>query len=86
MKKVINHAKGCNRKNNNDCSICKQLIALCLYHANSCTRAQCRVPYCRRIKNRLQQQQLQQRLYQRQILRRRIAAIKRRVTSSMSPA
>ena len=77
MKKVLHHAKGCKRKNNNDCSICKQLIALCWYHAKSCTRTQCRVPYCHHIKNRLQQQQLQQRLHQRQILRRRIAAMNR---------
>ena len=69
MKKVFYHAKGCERKNNNDCYICKQLIALCWYHAKSCTSAQCRVPYCHHIKNRLQQQQLQQRSYCEQIPR-----------------
>ena len=84
MKKVFHHAEGCNQKNENDCSICKQLIALCryyaksctlLYHAKSCTRAQCQVPYCYHIKNRLEQQQLQQKLNQRHILRWRIAAM-----------
>ena len=63
MKKVLHHAKGCKRKNNNDCSICKQLITLCWYHAKSCTIAQCQVPYCCHIRNRLEQQQLQPRLY-----------------------
>ena len=50
MRKVVTHAKNCNRKNNNDCIICKQLIALCCYHAKSCTKEKCIVPYCIHIK------------------------------------
>jgi len=75
MKKVVSHAKGCKRKNTQGCPICKQLIALCCYHAKSCSKQQCMVPYCQHIKHRLQQQQLQQKLHQRNILRRRIAAM-----------
>lgn len=77
MKKVVSHAKSCKRKNNHSCPICKQLIALCCYHAKTCTQANCLVPYCVHIKAKLQQQQLQQKLHQRQILRRRIAAMNR---------
>ena len=77
MKKVVSHGKSCKRKSNHGCPICKQLIALCCYHAKSCAKKQCLVPYCQYIKAKLQQQQLQQRLHQRQILRRRIAAMSR---------
>ena len=34
MKRVIYHARSCLKKN--ACAICKQLIALCLYHSKKC--------------------------------------------------
>lgn len=77
MKKVVSHAKNCKRKNNQGCPICRQLIALCCFHAKSCSKPHCSVPYCHPIKAKLQQQQLQQKLHQRQILRRRIALMNR---------
>lgn len=80
MKCVVKHAKSCKRKtpqtNQNasaNCPICKQLIALCCYHAKHCTEAKCTVPYCVNIKVKLKQQQMQQRFQQQAILRRRIA-------------
>lgn len=84
MKRVVQHAKSCKRKSNQQggqsqpgagCPICKQLIALCCYHAKHCTEAKCPVPYCINIKHKLKQQQLQQRLQQAQILKRRIASM-----------
>ena len=33
MKRVVSHTKQCKRKTNGGCPICKQLIALCCYHA-----------------------------------------------------
>lgn len=36
MKRVVQHTKICKRKANGDCPICKQLIALCCYHAKYC--------------------------------------------------
>ena len=36
MKRVVQHTKGCKRKTNGGCPICKQLIALCCYHAKLC--------------------------------------------------
>jgi E1A/CREB-binding protein len=81
MKRVVQHAKSCKRKSNQaggqapGCPICKQLIALCCYHAKHCTEAKCPVPYCINIKHKLKQQQLQQRLQQAQILKRRIASM-----------
>ena len=77
MKKVVSHAKNCKRKNNQGCPICRQLIALCCFHAKSCTKPQCLVPYCHPIKAKLQQQQEQQKIHQRQIIRRRIAQMTR---------
>jgi len=86
MKRVVQHAKSCKRKSNQQggpqsaqttpgCPICKQLIALCCYHAKHCQENKCPVPYCINIKHKLRQQQLQQRLQQAQILKRRIATM-----------
>ena len=36
MKRVVQHTKICKRKTNGGCPICKQLIALCCYHAKHC--------------------------------------------------
>jgi E1A/CREB-binding protein len=80
MKCVVKHAKTCKRKapqtNQNasaNCPICKQLIALCCYHAKHCNEAKCTVPYCVNIKLKLKQQQIQQRFQQQVFLRRRTA-------------
>ena len=73
MKRIVSHTKGCKRKTNGGCPICKQLIALCCYHAKYCQEGKCPVPFCLSIKNRLKQQQVQQRMQQAQLLRRRIA-------------
>lgn len=84
MKRVVQHTKSCKRKSNQGgsqptqtpaCPICKQLIALCCYHAKLCNEQKCPVPYCLNIKHKLMQQQLQQKLQQHHILRRRIATM-----------
>ena len=77
MKRVVSHTKSCKRKTNGGCDICKQLIALCCYHAKQCQEAKCPVPFCLNIKHKLRQQQLQHRLQQAQMLRRRMATMQR---------
>lgn len=77
MKRVVQHTKGCKRKTNGGCPICKQLIALCCYHAKHCQENKCPVPFCLNIKQKLRQQQLQHRLQQAQMLRRRVASMQR---------
>lgn len=69
MKRVVMHTKNCKRKTNGGCPICKQLIALCCYHAKHCQETKCLVPFCSNIKHKIKQQQLQQRLQQAQLLR-----------------
>lgn len=78
MKRVVTHTKICKRKTNGGCPICKQLIALCCYHAKHCQETKCLVPFCSNIKHKLKQQQLQQRLQQAQLLRRRMAVMNTR--------
>ncbi|XP_051573028.1 CREB-binding protein-like isoform X2 [Myxocyprinus asiaticus] len=73
MKRVVQHTKGCKRKTNGGCPVCKQLIALCCYHAKHCQENKCPVPFCLNIKQKLRQQQIQQRLQQAQMMRRRMA-------------
>ncbi|KAI8486761.1 hypothetical protein Bbelb_355090 [Branchiostoma belcheri] len=41
MKRVVQHTKSCKRKTNGGCPICKQLIALCCYHAKHCQEQKC---------------------------------------------
>ncbi|XP_046672047.1 CREB-binding protein-like [Homalodisca vitripennis] len=83
MKRVVQHTKNCKRKANGDCPICKQLIALCCYHAKYCQEMKCPVPFCQNIKYKMKQQQLQARLQQAQLLRRRMAVMN--TTGRMNP-
>lgn len=61
MKRVVNHTKHCKKKTNGGCPICKQLVALCCYHAKHCNEQKCMVPFCPNIKHKMKQQQLRQR-------------------------
>uniref|UniRef100_A0A8C9K3X3 histone acetyltransferase n=1 Tax=Panthera tigris altaica TaxID=74533 RepID=A0A8C9K3X3_PANTA len=70
MKRVVQHTKGCKRKTNGGCPVCKQLIALCCYHAKHCQENKCPVPFCLNIKHKLRQQQIQHRLQQAQTMRK----------------
>lgn len=88
MKRVVSHTKNCRRKTKGDCPICKQLIALCCYHAKHCQETKCSVPFCSSIKQKLKQQQVQQRVQQAKLVRRRMAAMNTRAgggTSSPPP-
>ncbi|XP_069355326.1 CREB-binding protein isoform X5 [Maniola hyperantus] len=85
MKRVVTHTKICKRKTKGDCPICKQLIALCCYHAKHCQETKCSVPFCSSIKQKLKQQQVQQRVQQQQLLRRRMAAMNTRGAPAPSP-
>lgn len=73
MKRVIQHTFLCHRRTNSNCPVCKQLIALCCYHAKNCTESKCSVPFCLQIRHKLHQQQLQMRFRQSQMERRRMA-------------
>ena len=75
IKKVSAHAKQCKGKTNGGCTVCKQFIALCCYHAKHCNKTNCMVPYCSHIKQKLRKQQLQQRLQETKLMRRRIQAM-----------
>ena len=56
FKRVIAHSKQCQKYKLNQCDYCRQLIALCIYHAKTCKDDPCLVPYCSNIKQRLKQQ------------------------------
>lgn len=77
MKRLIQHSNACRRKNAGGCPVCKQLIALCCYHAKTCDMPKCPVPYCCAIKEKLERQRAEQRLKQAQLMRRRMAAMQR---------
>lgn len=70
MKHVVSHAKSCQKKTT--CSKCKQLIALCLYHANHCTDNRCKVLLCEEYKQKLKEHNRRQ---QAQMLQRRKAVM-----------
>ena len=56
MKRVVAHTQQCRRKSNGGCPICKQLIALCCYHAKTCDKSNCPVHFCQNIKAKLRAQ------------------------------
>lgn len=51
MKKAIQHAKECKRKGK--CSLCKQVIRICVLHAKNCMVTNCKVYFCGMIRIRL---------------------------------
>ncbi|KAF6078150.1 hypothetical protein HJG60_009055 [Phyllostomus discolor] len=57
LKRVVQHTKGCKWKTSGGCPVCKQLIALCCYHAKLCQEHACPVLLCPHIKQRLRQAQ-----------------------------
>lgn len=77
MKRVLFHARNCNKKATNTCLLCRQLLSLLWHHARSCDESKCPVPYCLNIKYRVKQKQLQRRLQQNKLLRRRISTMHR---------
>ena len=85
MKRIVAHTKSCKRKTNGGCPICKQLIALCCYHAKACNEPKCPVPFCLNIKQKMRQQQLQQRLQEAAMMRRRIARMNTMMGLSAAP-
>nr|KAF6407185.1 hypothetical protein HJG59_009876 [Molossus molossus] len=72
IKRIVQHTKGCRKKTNGGCSICKQMVALCCCHAIRCRENRCPVPFCLLIRRALRRRQLQHRL---QMLRRRMASM-----------
>ncbi|XP_036152019.1 histone lysine acetyltransferase CREBBP-like [Myotis myotis] len=58
MKRVVLHPKRCQRKANGGCPVCKQLFALCCYHAKRCQENPCPIPLCLNIKQKLLEQLL----------------------------
>ena len=84
MKRVVSHTRQCKRKSNGGCPICKQLIALCCYHAKVCQEAKCPVHFCQNIKQKLRQQQLQQRLQEAAMMRRRMAQMNARMNMNQN--
>jgi E1A/CREB-binding protein len=56
FKRVVQHSKNCQKFKNSQCEFCKQMIALCIYHAKNCKENMCQVPFCSTIKIKLKQQ------------------------------
>ena len=75
MKQVVKHTRECpsRRDPKQQCHICKQLVALCCYHAKHCGDSVCKVPFCASIKERLVRQQQAQQHRARLAQQRRIA-------------
>lgn len=55
MKKALQHAKDCKRKG--QCSLCKQVIRICVLHARNCAVTNCKIYYCGTIRIRLSMRQ-----------------------------
>lgn len=76
MKRVIRHTRDCRLRNNGNCSICKQFVALCLFHARSCNENQCSVPLCSNIKQKLKKQRIEHQIHQDRLIMRRMVEMR----------
>ena len=59
MRRVVTHYRVCKQKDSGSCGVCKQLLALCCYHAKQCKAVTCLVPFCHGIRQTLQQRRIQ---------------------------
>uniref|UniRef100_A0A1I7Y9T8 histone acetyltransferase n=1 Tax=Steinernema glaseri TaxID=37863 RepID=A0A1I7Y9T8_9BILA len=55
LSRVMVHNRGCRRRRIESCFVCQQLVTLCRFHAKECHKERCRVPYCQRIRRKLQE-------------------------------
>jgi len=55
MKQYLKHSKECKLKQQGGCKICKRIIALLRYHAQSCKNKVCPIPQCLAIRERIRQ-------------------------------
>lgn len=56
FKRVLQHARQCQRYKTGACEYCRQLITLCYQHAKTCQDDNCQVMFCSMIKTKLKQQ------------------------------
>lgn len=56
MKRVIAHTKECKKRATASCPVCKQLIAVCCYHAKHCSIEKCEVPFCQNLRQKCDEQ------------------------------
>ena len=75
MMDVLRHARACTTRTS--CTVCQQLMALCVTHARTCTidSSVCRVPFCAELRRHIQRRQTLQRQQQHQMDDRRRAVM-----------
>jgi len=73
MMDVLRHVRACTLRTS--CTICQQLMALCVTHARACTvdSSACHVPFCAELRRHIKRQQTLQRHQQHQMDDRRRA-------------
>jgi len=86
MKKVLHHAKSCRmlQNQNNNCTVCKRLIILCVYHAKICQENKCVVPFCTNFRMKIRNQEKEHRRRQEQLIARRVAIMTTQCTVDRS--
>ncbi|KAI1729114.1 histone acetylation protein domain-containing protein [Ditylenchus destructor] len=85
MKKVVQHTKICKKRQQANCPVCKQLIALCCYHAKHCNLEMCPVPFCSNIRQKLQEQKRSQNRRADMMMRRRMEKLQTGMYTGPSP-
>lgn len=84
MKRVVQHTKMCKKRISGTCPVCKQLIALCCYHAKHCTRDGCTVPFCMNIRQKLAEQKRSQQRRADMMMRRRMEGLQSHVGGAVA--
>jgi len=75
MTDVLRHARACTLRMT--CTVCQQLMALCITHARACTvdSSTCHIPFCAELRRHIQRRQTLQRHQQHQMDDRRRAVM-----------
>jgi len=82
MMDVLRHARACTLRTS--CTVCQQLMALCVTHARGCTTdsSACHVPFCAELRRHIQRRQTLQRQQQHRMDDRRRALMTGAVASN----
>lgn len=86
MKRVVQHTKLCKKRISGTCPVCKQLIALCCYHAKHCTRDACSVPFCMNIRQKLAEQKRSHQRRADMMMRRRMEGLQSAAGGAPAPS
>ncbi len=55
LKRVLQHTRGCRKKIESSCPVCRQFLNICILHEKGCDNKHCRIYFCNLLRWRMAQ-------------------------------